>query len=128
MAIDALKDDIRGILKSTKQLNQELKDLDEFMEKRKVQTSDYLQKREDGKCHKLELYRDLATFEFNFSKRNNKAAFTLIDSMTERIDEFKRDLDSLNKKSGEGAKSWLTEKQASELSHEFTLISINNQE
>lgn len=101
----------------------ELKDLEEFIKKRKVQVVDYLQKAEDGKRDKLELFRDLATYEFNFSKLSKNKTFTVIDSLTDRIEDFKACQASLIESSG-GINGWLSPSQVDDLSYDAQLIRI----
>ena len=85
VAIDALKQDIRDVEKTMKQIVYEIKDAEEFLVKTKVQISNTGEKAERAMCDRQELYRDLSTFEFNFSKRKKGLLFDRTEEMESRV-------------------------------------------
>ena len=88
MAIDALKDDVRHKEKQNKELTAQLVATDDFLLKTKEQVEETFTKTQSALRDRQELYRDLATFEFNFSKRNQQELFVRIDTCDTMLNEF----------------------------------------
>lgn len=68
--IDALKDNIRFEQKLGKSLKVQILDSTHFIKLTKEQIADMSLKSESAKRDRQELFRDLATFELNFSKKD----------------------------------------------------------
>lgn len=56
-------------------------DIHEYLLKTKVEIADVLEKTESARRDRQELYRDLATYEFNFAKSNQYALRGLLNEM-----------------------------------------------
>jgi len=68
--IDALKDNIRFEQKLGRSLKMQIIESSHFIKFTKEQIADMALKSESAKRDRQELFRDLATFEFNFSKKD----------------------------------------------------------
>ena len=127
-AIDALKDDIRKEELYGKRIIAEMKAIGEYVVKTKEHIEETEEKTQFAKRDKMELFRDLSTFEFNFSKRNNKEMFCRIKDIKVRIqvlhDEFKE------RTLFEGLIGWLDENQIAsmkELFDKFQRLKLSEQ-
>ena len=60
-------------------------DIAEHVEMRKEQIKDLKERTMQAKSDKVELYRDISTFEYNYSARNRREIFYLIEDLTEKI-------------------------------------------
>ena len=68
--IDGLKEDIRKSTKLNRQIEQAIQDTIEHIANRKAQTKDYGEREVKAKSDWMELFRDMATFELNYSHLN----------------------------------------------------------
>ena len=100
----------------------EIRDQDEIIVKTKVQISHTREKAEGAMCDRQELYRDLSTYEFNFSKRNKGLIFDRtadleisVNAMNVEISKFKKE--GLDEDSG-----WLSETKIIEFVEIYSLI------
>ena len=84
-AIDRLKEDINHLVRENVQIKNHLNGLDHFLLLRKSQIADFDLRQELAAEDKTELFRDNATFEINFSRRDKKIMYKSIDNMTENI-------------------------------------------
>ena len=85
--IDALKDMIRKEVKNGKQIVADTDACEEYIIKTKATIEEVEEKTTLAKRDKMELFRDLSTFEYNFSKRNKKEMFLRIKDLNGRIHE-----------------------------------------
>ena len=93
------------------------------MLKLKVQTADFIERTQNGQRDKQELYRDLSTYELNFSKRNNREVFTTIDLMRGRIEKFESDLGAVTP-ADNATFGWLNEQQVEMLADDLQRITV----
>ena len=112
-AIDALKDDIRKSQKDGKECVVGTEKASEEILKTKVLTSDLLIKTQGALKDKQELYRDLATFEFNYSKKNKREFFLRLEDMHGRIEQLREVLAAMDPEEVESG--WLSESQLDEM-------------
>lgn len=67
------------------------------------------------------IFRDLSTFELDFSKRDRKQIFSHIDGMNMDIVEFQEEF-KLQHASKEVVRGWLTESQINTLESNFIAL------
>ena len=118
--IDALKDDIMHLLRDSKRASKKVEDLTNFIHKKREQISDANEKEKSAQRDRHELYRDLATFEFNFSKRNNREMFQRVDNMTQVIYDIKSKVSAIH--SNTSLRGWLEENEIHDLAQAFQSI------
>ena len=88
MAIDSLKSYIKQNERTTKEIIGEINLTCNWLVMTKETIKETLLKTDAAKRDRQELYRDLATFEFNFSKRNKYELFHDVDGMCNAISDI----------------------------------------
>ena len=98
-----------------------MQDIAEHVDKRKEQIKDLKERTVQAKSDKVELYRDISTFECNYSARNRREIFFLIEDLTEKIDTQMEEIHQASTKE-EGIRSWLTQEQLSDIHRDFCSV------
>ena len=99
-----------------------MKAVDEFIIKTKVQIKEMLEKGEVATRDKQELYRDLATFEFNFTKLNKQEFITRIKDLETRTNVIAEKFDKAKMEQSEETAAKDSEKLFSDLMEGFLAI------
>ena len=103
--IDQLKDMIRKEVQNGKQIVAETNSRDEYIIQTKAIIDEVEERTGSAKRDKMELFRDLATFEDNFAKRNKKEMFGRIRDLKVRICDKNVEFQALT--TCEGIRGWL---------------------
>ena len=92
--------------------------------KTKELIQEFKEKTEFAKRDRQELYRDLATFEFNFSKCEQRRMFAQIDHMMQSIKEQQTEYDKLSK--NDHIRGWVMPDQLTDLKFVFDKVNTMN--
>ena len=84
-----------------------MNDIADHILRRKEQIKDLKERTVQAKSDKVELYRDISTFECNYSNRNKREIFFLVEDLTEKINN-QLDLIVEASTAEEGIRSWLS--------------------
>ena len=91
-----------------------MQDISDHIENRKAQIKDLKERTIQAKSDKVELYRDISTFECNYAGLNKREIFKNIDDLTEKIVTQKEALAEATKQEP-GMRSWLTQEQQTDI-------------